>query len=74
MLKNYEHPMQPLFIQTFGLGETIWVNKSWGTWGIFGQLISTHFGTVSPCFMVSVNPKQTSNFLGQSWTGEEGSY
>ena len=25
-----------------------WADKFWGIWGIFGQTISTHFGTVSP--------------------------
>jgi hypothetical protein len=31
--------------QTFGLGQTIW-----GILGIFEQSISTHLGTVIPCF------------------------
>ena len=29
--------------------------KFWGIWGIVGRLISTHFGTVSPLFMFSIN-------------------
>jgi len=33
--------------RTFGLGQAIWANKFWGIWDIFGQTISTHFGTVS---------------------------
>ena len=42
--------------QTFGLGQTIWANKSGGIWGIFGRrLISTHFGTVNPLSMFSIN-------------------
>ena len=36
---------------TFGLGQTIWADKFWGIWGIFGRFISTHFGTVSPLSM-----------------------
>ena len=31
----------------FGLGQTNWADKFWGISGIFGQTISTHFGTVS---------------------------
>ena len=34
--------------QTFGLGQIIWADKFWSIWGIFGQIISTHFGTVIP--------------------------
>ena len=41
--------------QTFGLGQTIWANKFWGIWGIFGQFISTLSGTVSPLSMFFVN-------------------
>ena len=41
--------------QTFGLGQTISANKFLGLWGIFGQFISTHFGTVSPLNMFSNN-------------------
>jgi len=37
--------------RTFGLGQTNWANKFWGIWGIFGQTISTHFGTVNPLSM-----------------------
>ena len=37
--------------RTFGLGQTNWADKFWGIWGIFGQTISTHFGTVSPLSM-----------------------
>ena len=40
---------------TFGHGQTIWTNKFWGIWGIFGQFISTHFGIVSPLSMFSIN-------------------
>ena len=36
--------------QTFGLGRTNQAEIFWGIWSIFAQSISTHFGTVSPCF------------------------
>ena len=32
-----------------------WADKFWGIWGIFGQFISTHFGTVTPLSMFSIN-------------------
>ena len=38
-----------------GLGQTIWPDKFWGIWGIFEQFIGTHFGTVSPLSMFSIN-------------------
>ena len=40
--------------RTFGLGQTNWVDKFWGIWGIFGQTISTHFGIMSPLSMLSI--------------------
>ena len=40
--------------RTFRLGQTNWADKFWGIWGIFGQTISTHFGTVSPLSMFSI--------------------
>jgi hypothetical protein len=40
--------------QTFGLGHTNWTNKFCGIWDIFGQTISTHFGTVSLLSMFSI--------------------
>ena len=40
--------------RTYGLGQTNWADKFWGIWGIFGQTISTHFGTVSPLSMFSI--------------------
>jgi hypothetical protein len=49
--------MKPFFSlksRTFGLGQTNWANKLTGIWGIFGQTISTHFGTVSPLSMFSI--------------------
>ena len=41
----------PLKSRTFGLGQTIWEDKLWGIWGIFGRTFSTHFGTASPLSM-----------------------
>jgi hypothetical protein len=41
--------------QTLGLGQTIWADKFWGIWGIFGRFIRTHFGTVSPLSIFSIN-------------------
>ena len=38
-----------------GLGQTIWADKFWSIWGIFGQFISTHFGTVNPLSMFFIN-------------------
>ena len=38
----------------FGLGQTNWADKFWGISGIYGQTISTHFGTVSPLSMFSI--------------------
>ena len=32
-----------------------WADKFWGFGGIFGQFINTHFGTVSPLNMFSIN-------------------
>ena len=45
--------------QTFGLGQTIWADKFWSIVGIFGQFIGTHFGTVSPLSMFSINQPLT---------------
>jgi hypothetical protein len=54
---DYGRPMEPFFIepQTFGLGQTIWSDKFQDIWGIFGQFIITHFGTVSPLSKFSIN-------------------
>ena len=44
-------PNEALFLlksRTFGLGQTIWADKFWG---ISGQFIITHFGTVYPLSM-----------------------
>jgi hypothetical protein len=38
----------------FGLGQINWADKFWGIWGIFGQTISTHLGTVRPLSMFSI--------------------
>ena len=49
----YRRPMKPLFIEIQNFWA--WADKFWGIWGIFGQTISTHFGTVSPLSMLSIN-------------------
>ena len=56
-ITDYGRPMKPFSSnsQTFGLGQTIWADKFWGIWGIFGQFIGTHFSTVSPLSMFSIN-------------------
>ena len=54
---DYKRPMKHFFtkFQTLGLEQTIWADKFWGIWGIFGQLISTHFCTVCPLSIFSIN-------------------
>ena len=53
---DYGRPMKPFFIeiQIFGHGQTNRADKFWSIWGIFGQTISTQFGTVSPLSMFSI--------------------
>ena len=34
-----------------------WADNFWGIWGSFGRFISTHFGTVSPLSLFSINSK-----------------
>ena len=53
---DYGRPMKPFFMKfrTFVLGQTNWADKFWGIWGIFGQTISTNFGTVSSLSMFSI--------------------
>ena len=41
--------------QTFGFVQTICADKFWGIWGILGQFIITHLGSVSPLSMFSIN-------------------
>ena len=41
-----------LEIQNFWAWQTNWADRFWGIWVIFGQAISTHFGTVSPLSML----------------------
>ena len=50
---DYGRPMKPFFIEipTF----QAWADKFWGIWSIFGQFISTHFGTVGSLSMFSIN-------------------
>ena len=49
--------MKPFFIKisNFWLGQTIWADEFWGIWGIFSRFIGTHFDTVSPLSMFSIN-------------------
>ena len=44
---NAQWSLFSLKSRTFGLVQTMWADKFWGIWGIFGQNISLHFGTVS---------------------------
>ena len=43
-------PNEASFIENFWAS----ADKFWGLWGIFGQTISTHFGTVSPLSLVFI--------------------
>ena len=55
---DYGREMKPFFSlksKTFGFGQTLWADKFWGIWGIFGRIISTYFGTVSSLSMFSIN-------------------
>ena len=58
LLTDYGRPMKAFFSlksRTFGIWQTNWADKCWGTWGIFDQTISTHFGIVSPLSMFYKN-------------------
>jgi hypothetical protein len=54
---DYGRPMKTFSSksQTFGLWQKDWADKFWGILGIFDRFISTHFGTVSPLSMFSIN-------------------
>ena len=57
-ITDYGRQMKPFFSwksQTFRLGQTIWADEFWDILGIFGLFINTHFGTVSPLSMFSIN-------------------
>jgi hypothetical protein len=45
--------MKPFFIKIPNFRP--WVDNFWDIWGIFGRLISIHFGTLSPLSMFSIN-------------------
>ena len=49
-------PNQAFFIEIQNFWA--WADKFWGIWGIFGQTISTHFGTVTiqPLFLQKTKP------------------
>ena len=53
---DYGLPMNTFFIEikNFWLEQINWADKFWGIFGIFGRIISTHFGTVSPMSTVSI--------------------
>ena len=54
----YLHPERAFFFeksQTFGLGQTNWAKIFWDIWIIFGQFISSHFGTMGVFSMFSIN-------------------
>ena len=43
---DYGRPVKPFFIKSRTFGH--WTYKFLDIWGIFGQTVSTHFGTASP--------------------------
>jgi hypothetical protein len=46
--------MKHFFIQILNF-VWAWADKFWGVFGIFGQFISTHFGSVSTLSMFAIN-------------------
>ena len=38
----------------FVIGQTDWTDEFWGIWGIFGQIISTHFSTFISLSILSI--------------------
>jgi hypothetical protein len=50
---DYGRPMEPFFIEITNFWA--WADTFWVIWGIFGQFISTHFGTVSPLSRFFIN-------------------
>ena len=46
---DYRRPMKHFFIKTLGLGQTIWADKFWGIWGIFGWFSAPIFVLWVPC-------------------------
>ena len=52
-LRDYGRPMNPFLIEIPIF--QAWADKFWGIWSIFGQFISTHFGTMSPLSMFLIN-------------------
>jgi hypothetical protein len=53
--------MKPFFIEIQNFWA--WADKFWGIWGIFGQTINTHFGTVfsiiQSLFLQKIEPLYT---------------
>jgi hypothetical protein len=52
IIADYGRPMKPFFIEIQNFWA--WADKFWGIWGIFGQTIYTHFGTVSSLSMFPI--------------------
>ena len=52
-LRDYGRPMNPFLIEIPIF--QAWADKFWGIWSIFGQFISTHFGTVGSMSMFFIN-------------------
>ena len=50
---EYGHPMKPFFNDVPNFWAN-WADRPNKFWGIFGQTISPHFGTVSPMSMISI--------------------
>ena len=50
---DYGRQVKPFFSEISNFWA--WADKFWGIWGIFSQTISTHFGTLSPLSMFSIN-------------------
>ena len=53
MATDYGHPMKPFFVEIPNFWA--WADELWDIWDIFGWFISTHFGTVIPLSMFSIN-------------------
>ena len=72
--RDYGRPMKPFSFtsRTFWLGQTNWTNIFWGIWGIFGQFISTYFGTamffiIQALFLQKAYPKYFFEIVIWTW-------
>ena len=52
---SFSHGLRTPNEAFFHQNPKLWADKFWGIWGIIKQFISTHFGTVSPLSMFSIN-------------------